>query len=193
MSEANPSQHEPAGAPPPGVGPGGDAFDKSGVLREYAARFHVKTLVETGLYGGRGSGMHVPVETYVAIDYQVANLNEAERICPGGVYLLGDSAEVLPRVLGNDELAPPVLFWLDAHAIDDEEPSPTKCPLTAELAAIGAWEYAPNSVVLIDDLWAMGRVSGWPTLLELRKYARDHASVWECSEEGGIMRLTPRP
>lgn len=183
-------QHVPVMSPPPGVGVGSGGFDKSGVLIEYANRFHVKTLVETGLYQGHGSGMSLASRLdYVAIDYQQENIEFGKQVCPTGRFLCGDSAVELARLL-EGELRLPVLFWLDAHAISDGEGAPTVCPLAAELPAIAAWRHADQSVVLVDDLWAMGSIRGWPTLDELRELAA--LGPWDVDETGGIMRLTPR-
>jgi hypothetical protein len=182
------NQHSPAGELPAGLSPGGvAAYDKSGLLRDYVARYAACSLVETGLYQGHGSGMDVPGVDYLAIDWQPENVDAAR----GAGYraACGDSAVVLADVIGH--VAAPALFWLDAHAISDDEGSPTVCPLMGELAAIIGWEHAGSSVVLIDDLWGMGTIRGWPTLDELRE-AADAPGLWDRDEEMGVMRLTPR-
>ena len=183
------SQHGPAGEPLPGVGSGAGGFDKSGLLRSYAATFKCRTLVETGIYQGRGSGDWFP--NYVAVDYQTSNCAAMRRSRPDARVLQGDSALVLRDLLGDEhELETPVLFWLDAHAISEEEDAPTICPVVGELEAIIGWEHAPSSVVLIDDLWGMGSHRGWPTLGELRELA--DRGPWNRVEQDGYMALTPR-
>jgi hypothetical protein len=133
------------------------------------------------------------VDRYIAIDWQQENLELAISRVPQGEYFCGDSATVLLSLLVRaDWRSPrPVLFWLDAHALTEDEGSPSVCPVLGELDAIGAWEYAGESVVLIDDLWGMGSVRGWPSLDELRERA-DSFGCWERDEAGGIMRLTPK-
>lgn len=184
----NAFQHGFAGERP-GVGVGQGSYDKTALLAEYAARFHVKTLVETGLYQGRGSGMNIPVQRYIAIDWQQQNCDLLRELCPDAHTYCGDSAALLRWLLTvSPPTGRPVLFWLDAHALDADEGSPTVCPVLGELAAIQAWQHAGSAVVLVDDLWGMGTIRGWPSLDELRDAADD---TWERSEEGGIMRLTP--
>lgn len=179
----------------PGIGSGAGGFDKSLLLKEYAARFGVRTLVETGLYQGRGSGMDVQVDRYVAIDWQQSNCELALEIAPQGIYHCGDSAEIIATLLDNPGFsgqALPFMFWLDAHALDEDEGAPTVCPLLGELDAIVRWQYAQSSVVLIDDLWAMGQLRGWPTLDELRERV-EGCWWWDRDEQDGVMRLTPKP
>lgn len=191
-------QHEPAGALPPGFSRGGAAaYDKSALLAEYAALQGCRTLVETGLYEGQGSGMKLAGRLrYIALDWQEENVRRARE--EGHEAYLGDSAALLvqllvrPEALLTDPLEPPCLFWLDAHALDASEGSPQVCPLLGELAAVVGWEHAARSVVLIDDLWGMGTLAGWPTLDELRERV-DAAGLWERDETGGIMRLVPKP
>lgn len=201
MSHANPDQHVPAGSAPP-LGAGAAAsYDKSGQLLEYARRYGCRSLVETGLYYGAGSGMPVlalgAVERYVAIDYQEDNIQRARAAFAGDArvsLVTGDSAEMLHTILTETfawigSLPEPVLFWLDAHAISGEEASPTTCPLMAELDAIIAW--AGHSVVLIDDVWGMGRIPGWPTLPEVLKACGD-AGLWgDVHDDGATVFCLP--
>lgn len=190
----NPNQHTPAGELPPGLSPGGAAaFDKSGLLREYVGRYRCPTLIETGLYNGAGSGMPIKaagvVSRYIAIDWQRENVEHARGL--GFEAYCGDSAEVLASLLTEHlDIESPALFWLDAHALDEGEGSPQVCPLLGELDAIIASRYARSSVVLIDDLWGMGSLHGWPTMDELRERV-DAAGCWDRDEAGGVMRLTP--
>lgn len=177
----NPLQHSPAGEPPPGLGiAGAGAYDKSALLFRYAAEHGCRALVETGLYYGTGSGMPVylagRVERYIAIDYQQENLDLARsRMGAGRIdLLLGDSGVVLADLLaGQLDVAPlesPALFWLDAHAITEEEPAPSLCPVVAELQAVACWGGA--GVVLIDDYRLFGVAPGWPSQPELLEECR---------------------
>lgn len=187
---ANPFQHAPRGEPPPGVGTGAGGFDKSAVLIDYARQFKCVSLVETGLYGGRGSGMGLDWLRYFAIDYQPENARLGRLQRPEGVFIVGDSNVELGRLLEHGEVTAPCLFWLDAHAIFPDEPAPTICPVIGELEAILAWENASRSVVLIDDLWGFGSVAGWPSLPELRELT--DRGAWNRVEQDGYMALTPR-
>lgn len=168
--------------------------EKRQVIRSYLGRHRLRTLVETGLYQGRGSGMEMLdlLDTYVVVDNDVENCEAAREVCPAAEVICGDSAKVLPGILTG--LSGSALFWLDAHSWVGEEfgDDPPGSPLLAELAAITAWEHAAGSVVLIDDLRQMAdqplAQPGWPLLTELRKAA----GLWVQHEQDDILRLTPR-
>lgn len=175
-----------------------DAPGKVLLLAEYLDAWGLRTLVETGLYLGGGSGFGVldRLERYVVIDAQMDNCRDASRHLADlgawtplwGVHC-GDSARVLPAQLPL--LDGPALFWLDAHAISADEGLPG-FPLVRELEAVASWEHGPRSVVLVDDLRMMdGGLDGSPGLDWIRGYA-DSCELWDRAERDDVMRLTPR-
>lgn len=162
------------------------------LLQTYRDEYDLKVLVETGLYNGRGSGMEVSgVDVYVAIDWQPDNVHAARTALEGrhAAVILGDSAFALPIALR--EIKEPALFWLDAHAIDDDPDSWPDCPLLVELDAITQHRHDNEleHVVLIDDLRQLGQLRGAPTLDELREHA---GRRWRIVDEADdVMRLLP--
>lgn len=174
----NANQHSPAGENP-GTGElvrGANPHGKALLLCELAEQHGLRTLVETGIYQGQGSGLMALerglVDRYIVIDTDPAMREQgAETWC-------GDSGALMPHVLRD--IHAPALFWLDAH-------EPDSCPLLAELDAITAWPYAAQSVLAIDDLRMMEDV-GWPTraLLEERLEHR-----WVTYERGDILICEP--
>ena len=172
--------------------PGPD--EKLVVLADYRDRYGLKTMVETGLYLGRGSGMSLNFPRYIVIDHQQSNCDSAQ--ADGFDTRCGDSGDLLPGVLA--ELDGPALIWLDAHGVDDDFPGFPDFPLFRELAAIAICA-GPNSsdhVVLIDDIEMMkggaeSPLAGSSTLTELRTVV-DNYGLWDREETDEIMRLTPR-
>lgn len=190
-------QHSPAGELPAGAGPngalGGDGKER--LLIAFAEYYGCRTLVETGLWNGRGSGMRVfesgAVDYYVAIDWQGDNIDAVlDRYHGRDDYsaIIGDSGRILGGLPAWTAPAP-FLFWLDAHALDASEGAPP-CPLRAELEAIIGWQHAGSSVVLIDDLHMMGTFD-WPQLDDVRRLV-DDADLWDRAEDANIIRLTPK-
>lgn len=153
------------------------------ILRFAAVTSGLHTMIETGLWNGRGSGMSLledgTLSTYYALDIQPDNCTQGKRECPGATVVCGDSRWTLPTVLG--QLAGPALIWLDAHWLEPTEGF-TTCPLLWELSCIPA-----HHTVLIDDVRLMGE-PGYPTLDELHKFA----ARWNVTESEDIMHLTPK-
>ncbi len=155
------------------------------VIRRHLQAYGLRTMIETGLYNGQGSGMQMLdlLDSYVVIDTDRAQCEVAET--RGATAYLGDSGEVLADLLPT--LGRPALFWLDAHlvATSDEENS---SPLLAELDAILAWPHHRESVILVDDIRMMGR-PGWPTLEHVRVKV---GNAWVREERDDVLRLLPR-
>lgn len=159
---------------------------KLDVIRSYLEQMpRPRTMIETGLYAGNGSGMQMGVllDTYIALDIDPEQVASAQ--ARGYTAVAGDSADTLAGVLAT--VSGPALFWLDAHLVSeyDEENASS---LMGELDAILAWPHHATSVVLIDDLRMCGR-QGWPTVQEIRDKVGD---IWQREEAADIMRLTPR-
>lgn len=152
------------------------------VLRDYLQKTGLRTLVETGLYEGRGSGGSCLdlLDSLVIIDISPDNCDKAGRNYPSARVIQGDSGEVLPAILPD---LGPALFWLDAHAVTDDLEE-NHSPLLAELDAILAWPHAAQSVVLIDDVRMMG-LPGWPTLDDVLALS----DGWEATVKDDILRF----
>lgn len=157
------------------------------VLRDYARRFELRTLVETGLYNGRGSGMELRdvVNTWIVLDVDEEQVAQAISVHGATDGFIGDSGTRMGYMLAD--LEEPALFWLDAHAVTEDRDA-NSSPLAAELRAILSWLHADNSVVLIDDVRMMG-LPGWPTKDEVVELVRD---TWAVVSLDDILRCTPR-
>lgn len=183
----------------PHIGTHPTAQYKVDLLASYGEGHQLRTLVETGLYNGHGSGM--PVQDrfwrYVVIDWQQPNVDKARTENPNAEVYCGDSARILPLLLADGSIVEPCLFWLDAHGITEDPPDWPICPLFREIAAIAA-HYVPGRrehTVLIDDLCMFGPTDWWalkdaPSREELRRFV-DALGVWKREEEDCIMRLVP--
>lgn len=165
--------------------------DKVDLLGSYLTDSRARVLVETGLYGGGGSGMNFVdrVAQYVILDKDPGNCRIAKDNYPDALVICGDSGREMPGLLSR--LHVPALFWLDAHLVVDLDETDAldewPCPLLAELEAIRAWEHGYTSTVLIDDLRLLGSY-GWPSPWDVL----GACSGWAFAEGNDIIRLTPR-
>ncbi len=168
---------------------------KHGVIRAYADRFAIRTLVETGTYtGGTIDALSGRFRRIYSIElddalYARARARFAER--PHVTILHGDSAHVLPSVLR--ELDAPALFWLDGHySGPGTAKGKRETPILEEIRAILAHPVADH-VILIDDARVFGSWPDYPTLEEFRHLIATTARRLHFTLEDDIIRLTPKP
>lgn len=160
------------------------------VLREYAARYRLRTFVETGTYyGDTTAALYPHVDRAITIEISPDLAAQARRrfIADDGVIVLeGDSGRLLPDVLA--ELETSALFWLDGHysggvtGRGDED-----TPIRTELAAVIA-HTVRDHVILIDDARLFDG-GDYPTLDEIATLAEAAGYQYRVSDD--IIRLTP--
>lgn len=141
---------------------------KRDTILEYARRYGLRTLVETGTFtGDTVARLERSFDRLYSIELSDFFHERAKRrfARSSKVSLLkGNSGDVLGSLVPT--LDRPALFWLDAHySGGDTAHGPTDCPAREELRAIFA-SSLPH-VVLIDD--AREFVGGvYPTIDEIR-------------------------
>lgn len=143
----------------------------------------IDTFIETGTYKGMSSAWaadHFP--TVITIEgmpdrYWKTWYNTLGSV-PNVMMLLGDSWEVLPKVLRFVQV--PALFWLDAHYCTTNQQEASAglqvCPVMHELLTINEHPCAHLHIIMVDDARLFGVEKGWPSekvlLSELRKHNR---------------------
>ena len=137
-------------------------FLKQRTVREYARRFHLPVLIETGTqYGQMVSAMKRQFRSIFSIELDDVNFSLAVRNFARHRHihiLRGDSATELPKLLRS--ITEPCLFWLDGHS--------DKTPIMDELRAVfGHKPY--QHVILIDDAHCFGSRSYYPALEIVRE------------------------
>jgi hypothetical protein len=171
-------------APPPPI-------LKQQVVRSYAARFGLPTLVETGTFKG---DMIYAVERHFGEIHSIElgrELFEAARLRFAAfdhVHLhLGDSATVLPELLHS--LPAPILFWLDGHFSEGITARGGKdTPIVEELGAIFRHNSAAH-VILIDDARLFTGAGDYPSLEELRRLVMGWSPGMQLEVADDIIRL----
>ncbi|NJL11547.1 MAG: hypothetical protein HC913_00010 [Microscillaceae bacterium] len=165
---------------------------KQMVLREYAQRFQLRILVETGTYRGvmiEAQRRHF--EKIYSIELEPTLFRAAQarfKAWPNIQILEGDSGKVLPQLAPG--LVEAALFWLDGHysagetALGDKE-----CPIYEELETVLAQPY--SHVILIDDARCFDGTHDYPTLEALADFVRAKAPQYHFETKDDIIRLTP--
>jgi hypothetical protein len=166
---------------------------KRQMLREYARRFGVRLLVETGtFYGDTTFALRNDFDRIVSIEldrvlHQTARyrLRAYKQI----TLLQGDSSNLIAHVL--ESATQPVLFWLDAHYSGGiTARGQVDSPIYAELDAIIAHPVR-NHVILIDDARCFVGRGGYPTIPELREYLRERRPDWSMDLRHDVIRIQP--
>ncbi len=166
---------------------------KQNTIRQYALKYGVTTLVETGTYLG---------DTLFALKDNVNNLYSIEldeylyyrarkrfQPYPHVHLLLGDSAHVLPILQAN--LDGPCLFWLDGHYSGGiTAKGAANTPIIDELETILA-RPEPGDVILIDDARCFDGKDNYPTIDELRRLLLMRRPSWMLAVSDDIIRIHP--
>jgi len=164
---------------------------KQETVREYAGRFSLKTLVETGTYlGDMVRAVRASFTKIISIELDRALHEQAVRLFakwPHITLLQGDSGAVLREVARK--IPEPCLFWLDAHysggitARGDQD-----TPVLLELEAVLERGNRAD-VVLIDDARCFTGRDGYPTISELQGLLQRRRREWSLEVRDDILRL----
>lgn len=145
---------------------------KQRVLREFAARFGTRRLVETGTYrGDMVDAMRDVFEDIHSVEvFQplFAGAVEQFRHCAHVHIHLGNSADVFVELLPT--LRGATLFWLDGHySGEGTGGDATVVPVMCELEQIGGLR--GGHAILIDDAREFTGRNGYPSLDQIRGWA----------------------
>ncbi len=143
---------------------------KQRIVKEYAKKFYINTLVETGTY--LGDMIDATKHTFsriLSIELDQALYEQAKSRFSDFDHIQiiqGDSGEVLPDILAN--ITQPCLFWLDGHySAGITAKGKLETPVVEELHCILNHPIASH-VVLIDDARLFVGQHDYPTLEELQ-------------------------
>lgn len=174
-----------APVPPPHV------VKQRAVLR-YQRAGGFRTFVETGTFTGEMlAAMRPHFDDLISIELSAPIHAAACRRFAGDpaiTLLLGDSGEMLPRVL--ESLDHPALFWLDGHYMGEGTGrAQVDTPVTQELAAL-LRHRVRRHVVLIDDARLFNGTDGYPSLAELAARVTRERPGSAVRVEADIIRCT---
>jgi len=164
---------------------------KQRTVKEYARRFSIGTLVETGTY--LGAMINATKDTFsriYSIELDPALFQRAKRKYARFEHISlihGDSSEVLPTILAD--LRQPCLFWLDAHYSGGFSAKGTlESPILQEVRHI-LNHPIDGHVILIDDAHEFKGRGGYPTLTELQDMIHSKHPGWIFQVKDDIIRV----
>ncbi|WP_428389207.1 hypothetical protein [Mucisphaera sp.] len=161
------------------------------VIREYANRFGLKELIETGTHEGNTlAAVAEQFERLTSIELSDHYYDLACRRFDGDAkvrLLHGDSGKVLPEVVRL--LDRPALFWLDGHYSQGlTARGELDTPISAELEAVLGDERFEH-VALIDDARLFVGKDGYPTLDALYERIRALRPGYTMSVREDVIRV----
>jgi hypothetical protein len=168
---------------------------KQRAVLDYASRFGIRVLVETGTYMGAmidATKHHFDRIYSIELDQALHERAVRKFRRDANVTLLqGDSGSKLADVLAVlDDAA---LFWLDAHfsgGITSRGDLDT--PIVAEVRQLLAHPLAGRHVVLIDDARLFDGTHDYPTLATLRELVASLAPSFVVEVRDDVLRLHRR-
>lgn len=179
---------ESRGRPPPSP-----HLVKQETLRDYARRYGIRLLVETGTYyGDMVDAMKRHFDRIYSIELSPQLHRSAARRFRREAHvelLLGDSARLLPELLAR--LPGPALFWLDGHYSAGETARGEKdTPILEEISHIMG-NGLSGHVILVDDARCFDTDPAYPSIAALTKFVRARDSSTAIRVENDIIRITP--
>lgn len=166
---------------------------KQHTVREYAERYGMRVLVETGTYYGEMvSAMKGRFTAIYSVEYDPQLAQRAIRKFaryPHIHILQGDSQQVVPELL--KAIHERALFWLDAGYYGWSGLQGDRQRLTTELEAI-LRDSGNQHVVLMDDARGLNGQNGAPTVAELKQRIELEFPGRKVEVKFDILRITPR-
>jgi hypothetical protein len=165
---------------------------KQRAVREYARRYGLRTLIETGTYYGEMvAAVRNDFEQIYSIEFDPELAQRAARRFAGDSrieILEGDSQKVLPELL--ESISEPALFWLDAGYWGWANLARDPQRLSVEVEAALSHPVKEHAVLMDDARMLDGR-HGAPTLDELRSRIATRFPDRRVELLHDIVRITP--
>jgi len=165
---------------------------KQRAVQEYAERYSLRTLVETGTYYGEMvAAMRRRFDQIYSVEFDSVLAHRAQKKFsrwPHIHILEGDSQRVVPELLQS--LDRPALFWLDAGYYGWAGLQGNKQRLTSELEAVLGHRIR-NHVILMDDARGLNGQNGAPTVEQLKQRIESEFTGRRVDVKHDILRITP--
>lgn len=166
---------------------------KQRAVLEYARRYQLHTLVETGTYYGEMvAATRTNFTAIYTIEYDATLAEMAAKAFasyPHIQVIHGDSQVAVPEILKS--LTTPTLFWLDAGYYGWEGLVGDRARLTTELESI-LEHPVPGHVILMDDARGLNGQNGSPPLDVFIERVHSRFPDRQIEVRQDILRITPK-
>jgi hypothetical protein len=164
---------------------------KQRTVRDYAQRYGLRVLVETGTYYGEMvAAMKNRFAEIYSVEFDSALAQRAVKKFsrwPHVHILEGDSQKIVPELLKS--LQTPALFWLDAGYYGWAGLQGDKQRLTSELESI-LHHPIQQHVILMDDARGLNGQNGSPTVSQLKQRIETEFPGRKVEVKYDILRIT---
>jgi hypothetical protein len=165
---------------------------KQRTVKEYAQRFGLRVLVETGTYYGEMvAAMKNRFTEVYSVEYEHALAVRAQKKFARSSHIHiveGDSQKAIPEIIAS--LRQPALFWLDAGYYGWAGLQGDKQRLTTEFEAI-LRDHRFRHVILMDDARGLNGQNGAPTVHQLKQHIESAFPGRKVEVKHDILRITP--
>jgi FkbM family methyltransferase len=164
---------------------------KQWIVGQYARKYGLNTLIETGTYeGDMVKAMRGRFRVIHSIEiFEPLYWKAVEKFRKFDYIHLhyGNSEDLLPAIL--EKVDEPVLFWLDAHySGKGTGRGNIDSPILRELKCIISHP-VKNHIILIDDARLFGKENGFPTLNEIKEFVKRNHPAAEFILKDDIIRI----
>lgn len=165
---------------------------KIAVVRDYARRYGLRTLVETGTFmGDMLEAQKTDFDRLISIELSPelhAKARQRFAADPKVEIIQGDSGLLIDGIVAG--LQGPALFWLDGHYSGGETAlGSLQTPIVQELNAV--LSAAPRHVLLIDDARCFNGTQDYPDLASLEAIVRKLKPGHSFTVEHDLVRICP--
>lgn len=166
---------------------------KQHTLLNYAKKYNLKVLVETGTYyGDMVNALKDNFKYIYSIEIGKDLYEQAKKRFENACnveLILGDSGRELKRVM--EKLDRPALFWLDGHYSAGVTARGIKdTPIYEELNHIFSRQ-DEGHVIIIDDARCFGTNPAYPTIDELKEFIYSNRKDMKIFIQDDSIRITP--
>jgi len=164
---------------------------KQEIVKQYARKFSIDILVETGTYlGGMINAMKDSFDEIYSIELDPSLYIKAKKMFVNikNIHIIqGDSSKVLSKLLAL--IDQPCLFWLDAHYSGGiTAKADLNTPIMIELKFIFSHKIKGH-VILIDDARCFTGQEDYPTIRALKEFVMKNRPDYLFEVKNDIIRI----